>query len=779
MPSTLDWLRTRDDRALVALLRARPDLTVPAPGDLTVLAGRLNTGPSVWRAMESLNQFHIQVLQALAVLGAEKRAVAHSDLRKLLGDAVGLIDLDQALGALEALALIRGDEQIHMPSAVLAVLGPYPAGLGSPGQLSVADARIAVDGLDPTSRGILDRLTTGIPRGTTDAKSSISRAVTALISGGLLRRVDPDTVELPREVGLALRGGEPLGPIRVRPATDTVRAHGVRTVDGTGGGQALATVDRLGRLLDAIGQNPPPALKSGGLGIRELRRLAKTIGSDEQVTALDVEILAATGLIAAADSRGRVTESWTPTPEADDFLDGPDAAAWSQVTAVWLDLRRNPSRVGSRDAADKVQNALSPELSWIRGPAERRFVLNALAELPAGSGLDAPALSNRLAWRSPLRPAEQREAVLGATIAEATTMGVVAFTTLTTAGRELLAGSVPRAEAALQKALPEPVETVMVQADLTVVAPGRLVPALAARLGQVADVESAGSATVYRVTPHSIRRALDAGVTTSDLHQLFAKHSVTGVPQALSYLIDDVGRRYGVLRLGKASTYLRSDDPALIDQAVAEASALGLPLRKLAPTVAVSTMAMQELMAQLRTGGLVPAAEDASGAVVDLRPRPQRTKQPVQQYQHWREPPLPSQEQLESLITRMRSADRTGSLYSHNDGILAGDTMAVLRDAVDHRKPLWIGYVDAEGGTSHRMIEPVAMSSGALVAYDRLRGAVRTFVLHRITGIRPVSDAELDADDPTAGRGHQDSADADRMPAEMAAEMAVVEAEQP
>ena len=51
---------------------------------------------------------------------------------------------------------------------------------------------------------------------------------------------------------------------------------------------------------------------------------------------------------------------------------------------------------------------------------------------------------------------------------------------------------------------------------------------------------------------------------------------------------------------------------------------------------------------------------------------------------------------------------------------------------------MWIGYVDADGGTTHRMIEPVAMSSGAVVAYDRLRGAVRTFVLHRITGVRPV-----------------------------------------
>ena len=743
MPSTLDWLRARDDRALVFLLRARPDLTVPAPGDLTVLAGRLNTGPSVWRAMESLNQFHIQILQALAVLNAEKRGVPAVDLRKLLGKKVSAAALDEALNKLEGLALIRGTDTIHMPSAVLAVLGPYPAGLGAPGKLTVAAAKAAVETLDPTSRGILDRLTTGVPRGATDPKSAIARAVTALITSGLLRRVDADTVELPREVGMALRGDEPLGPIRVTPPKDTVRGHGVRTVDGTGGGQALATVDRLGRLLEVIGQSPPPALKSGGLGIRELRRLAKAVGTDELVTALDVEVLAAAGFIAAVDARGRVTESWTPTTDADDFLDGPDEAAWSQIAAIWLDLRRNPSRVGSRDANDKVQNALSPELSWIRGPAERRFVLNALAELPPGSGLDLPALSARLAWRSPLRPAEQREAVLTATIAEATAMGVVAFTALTSAGRELLSGSIAGAEAALAKALPDPVETVMVQADLTVVAPGRLVPRLAARLGQVADVESAGSATVYRVTPQSIRRALDAGVSTSELHELFTVHSVTGVPQALTYLIDDVGRRYGVLRLGKASTYLRSDDPALIDQAVAEASTLGISLRKLAPTVAISTMSMPDLMAQLRTAGLVPAAEDASGAVLDIRPRPHRTKEQAPKYQHWREPPLPTQEQLDSLITRMRSADRTGELYTSGDVLPASDTMAVLREAVDHRKPLWVGYVDADGGTTHRMIDPVAMSSGAVVAYDRLRGAVRTFVLHRITGVRPVSDDEL------------------------------------
>ena len=67
-------------------------------------------------------------------------------------------------------------------------------------------------------------------------------------------------------------------------------------------------------------------------------------------------------------------------------------------------------------------------------------------------------------------------------------------------------------------------------------------------------------------------------------------------------------------------------------------------------------------------------------------------------------------------------------------------SLTLLRDAADRRGSVWIGYVDAEGGTSHRIIEPVAISGGAVVAYDRLRGAMRTFALHRISRVRPVED---------------------------------------
>ncbi len=749
MPTTLDWLRSRDDRELVGLLRARPDLTVPAPTDLTVLAGRLNTGPSVWRAMESLTLFHIQVLQALTVLGAGKHAVARDDIADLLGSDVPDLALATALGDLELLALVRGTDVVHMPSAVSAALGPYPAGLGSPGRLTVDEARSGVAELDEDQRTILDRLAHGTPRGSADHRSRIADAVSGLVEAELLRRVDPATVELPREVGIALRGDRPLGEIQVREPSGDERDHGASTVDGTGGGQALATVARLSRLLELIGDSPPPALKSGGLGIRELRRLAKAMGYDEVIAALDVELLAAASMIATSDARGRSADAWTPTAAADEFLALPHERAWAQIAQTWLDLRRNPSRVGTRDAADKVQNALSVELSWIRGPADRRFVLSALADLPRGCGLDRSALSARLAWRSPLRPPERRDAVLASTVSEATTLGVVAFDALTTAGRAVLRGDVTGAADALAAALPPPVDTVLIQADLTMVAPGRLEPDLAARLGQVADVESAGSATVYRVTPQTIRRALDAGASTAELHDLFGRHSATGVPQALTYLIDDIGRRYGVLRVGRAGTYLRSDDPALIDQAVAEASTVAITLRRLAPTVAVTAASLDDLMTQLRSAGMVPAAEDATGGVLDLRRRPHRIKASPPIHQLWREPAPPSDDQLDNLVARMRSADRAGAATGPGRGQGAasppGHSLALLREAADHRGSVWIGYVDAEGGTSHRIIEPVALSGGAVIAYDRLRGAMRTFALHRISRVRPLDDDGTDA----------------------------------
>ncbi|NEC35718.1 helicase-associated domain-containing protein, partial [Streptomyces rubrogriseus] len=123
---------------------------------------------------------------------------------------------------------------------------------------------------------------------------------------------------------------------------------------------------------------------------------------------------------------------------------------------------------------------------------------------------------------------------------------------------------------------PEPLDHVLLQADLTAVAPGPLERGLADVLGVLADVESKGGATVYRFTPGSVRRALDAGQSAADLHAFLARHSRTPVPQPLTYLIDDVARRHGRLRVGAASAYVRCDDDATLDEILADKRAAGL-----------------------------------------------------------------------------------------------------------------------------------------------------------------------------------------------------------
>ena len=173
----------------------------------------------------------------------------------------------------------------------------------------------------------------------------------------------------------------------------------------------------------------------------------------------------------------------------------------------------------------------------------------------------------------------------------------------------------------MAKTLPEPIDYFLVQADLTVVVPGPLKRELADELGAVAAVESAGAAMVYRVSEQSVRHALDTGLTAEALQTFFQTNSKTPVPQGLTYLINDVARRHGQLRVGMAASFLRCDDPTLLAQAVAAPASANLEVRLLAPTVAVSQSPISEVLAALRESGFAPAAEDSSGAIVELRRR--------------------------------------------------------------------------------------------------------------------------------------------------------------
>ncbi|MET9081146.1 helicase-associated domain-containing protein [Streptomyces sp. NPDC004237] len=652
------------------------------------------------------------------------------------------------------------------------------------------------------SREVLGRLVWGPPYGQVTPEPAAH--LRWLLDRGLLLPTAPGTVVLPREVALHLRGGRAhREPEPVPPAVEPTATHRPQVVDATAAGQAYTALATVEELLKDWDEGGPAVLRAGGLSVRDLKRTAVALDVSEPIAAFWVELAYAAGLLA---SDGEADERFAATPAYDEWLDRPPGERWAQLASAWLTATRTCGLVGGRDAKDRALSALGPGLDRSAAPEVRHRVLTLLAALPEGTAPAAESVLARLRWERPLRGPQQRADDLRSrlarwTLTEAELLGVTGRGALSAHGRTLLGAppaekgpakgqekaqgpepsgpglgpgdklpvhhhhsaavleplSPPEQAVAAAAAgrllaplLPEPLDHVLLQADLTAVAPGPLRRPLADALGVLADVESKGGATVYRFTPASVRRALDAGRTATDLHAFLTTHSRTPVPQPLAYLIDDVARRHGHLRVGAASAYVRCDDDTVLNEIMADKRAAALRLRRLAPTVLATQADPAALLEGLRAMGYAPAAESAEGDVLITRAHAHRTPPRTAPEPVPDGPPAPDTTLLAAAIRAIRAGDLAATTPRKPAGTAArggelprttaAETLATMQAAVLTGDTLWIGYVNAEGTASQRVIAPIRVEGGFVTAYDHTADEVRTYPLHRVTGVAELAE---------------------------------------
>lgn len=775
------WLAGSDDDEVAALLRARPDVTAPPPSTFDVLAARLGLPQTATREASRLDLPTATVLLAAEAAGA-------------LAGPVRLADVDAALphpgrrpaGAkqrvAEAVERLRGAGLLWGPDSALrltARVADIPARAqivlperDDPTSAAVAEALAG----DERIRALLARLARGAAvRGEFSARVSAGtrEVIDAAVAAGVAR-MSADGASLWPVAGALyqLRYSARGADVLAEPEwPGPVVGSGAR--DGGGAVAAIELDHAAHRVLAHLGDSPVAQLRGGGVGIRELRRLsaATDVGLGPLVVLL--ETLYAAGLLFPGDSAlgdEQFLDAWAPTPAADRWLESELPERLARLAAAWWQMPLAPwqpepgADQPGKTHIDVPVLAIRAEDRWRPGTLESRHdAFSALARLPEDRDTTVEDFPELVRWSRPSLLSRRRMAGIRDIVEQARAFGLVAGWGLTTAGRALVdaehaaheegrslhsESGTTELRALLARlyaeSLPAPVSEIIVQADNTILAPGPLTADLAAEVGAMADVETTGAATTFRLSESSLRRALDSGRTADALLATLRGASITPVPQSVEYLVADTARRHGTLRVGSGAAFLRSDDQALVAELAGSQLASRIGLRQIAPTVLVAHERPHRLMQELRAAGYSPVAEDTSGTLVDLartvaRVTPDPAEDPGDQRRlgAWLGVGARSAAQT---VASMRSAERAAGAAGASGGAGRKTGLAavsMLHEAAESSTAVAIAVVDAAGRTSSGMLLPLRVAAGRVSGIDPLTEEHREYALARIISVSP------------------------------------------
>lgn len=602
--------------------------------------------PSLGRCLIGVDVAMFLVAQALVV----SPPATADEIDELLGtgDTDAVLD---ALGRLSALGLVIVEDGVAAPVGALADLLDRPLGLGpsfvagatdlAPGVLDELAVTLGAGGAPTpaaTARAVarrlrmpggLERLLATAPAATAEVLDALtaerSSAVDLpvghryqslddgdpigwLLRRGLLTPYDDLLAEPVRELVIANHteaGLAPLAavrPIEVRPVSGVT----AEAVVAAGADRATRTLEAAEALLRLIGDGEIAVRKAGGVGVRELRRVAKALELEPADVGRLLELLDHAQLVNLVAGR------LVATDRAERWSQLPRGRRWLVLVRTWQGADGFLSVAMSEEYDGTPLPALGDVTPVADAAAGRAAVLHLLAALDGGEAYDPDQFAEAVVWHRPnlWGPGDPPpERLVAWTLAEAELLGLVAMAAPTPIVADLLDGDDQALEAAAAATLGADQQQFLLQSDLTAMALGPLDPAVAARLGELADRQSDAATPLFRFTEASVRRGFDRGWTAESITGFLEGHALSGLPQPLTYLLADVERRYGSVRIVGGSSVVVTDDEALAVEIATTRRAARLGLRLVAPTVLVGPVDPPQLLDELRAEGFFPVLD--------------------------------------------------------------------------------------------------------------------------------------------------------------------------
>ncbi len=416
-----------------------------------------------------------------------------------------------------------------------------------------------------------------------------------------------------------------------------------------------------------------------GVGLPDIKRLANHLNKSNDYAKQIFELALFVNLAEVEGSR------WQLGQQAENWISWTDRQRWSYLSDCWLALlgEEAASELLNLEAAASFGEKLTEVYPFADSTATNR--IKKVAEMANLIGLVANGQAT--SWLA------------------------------------LLAGN--SSQAASERAvsgLPAADERLIIQADLTLIAPSPLPTELEIQLRRFVDTEQIGMASSYRLSALSVSHGLETGLTIENIRALLLRLSGKDLPQPVDYLLKEAETRFSRLKIfatkSGAHSQIVSSDSILLAEIHNDQRLKPFALHFDEAGNLHSRFEPELVYFALRDANFVAVRVDEAGKV--LSPQKLSTvKRESEQKQN-----------IAEDIARMREADNQGASNPDDDELLRQ-----IQLAIKYKAKMQIVLTTANGELVEYLVEPVGVANGRLRAKDRKADLERTLPLSSVVSI--------------------------------------------